>query len=203
VWSLAERLVSAVEGSPGDWNQALMELGAMVCTPKDPGCAGCPVAAHCLGRARGIAAQLPHPSSRSRPLDVRRVSLVVTSGSRVVLARRRTGVLFGGLWEPPAADGDDPAALASMLGVAPAALRPGPEVVHVLSHRRLHVRVFLAPMGRARRWTLPGADYEAIEAVPVEQVTSRPHATLARKVLAAAGVLPLAKGAHPGLPSKR
>jgi A/G-specific adenine glycosylase len=202
VWAVAEELVADVE-APGDWNQALMELGATVCTPREPRCGECPVAASCEGRALGIAGELPRTPSKRRPLAVRRVALVIASSSQVVLARRRREALFGGLWEPPAADGVDPRPLAAELGLEEA-LQPAGLVVHVLSHRRMEVHVSLAPLGRRRRWALPGTDYDAIEVTRLDEVASRAHSTLARKVLAAAGVLPLAKAAAPGLrsPSK-
>jgi A/G-specific adenine glycosylase len=202
VWAVAERLVSVVDGPPGDWNQALMELGATVCTPGEPRCGECPVVTSCQGKARGIAGQLPHASPKTKPVRLRRVALVIASAERVVLARRRSVGLFAGLWEPPSADGDDPGPLAARLGIAEGALRPGGKVVHVLSHRRLEIDVAVAVLGRRRRWRLPGADYDAIEAVRTDELLSRPQATLVRKILMAAGVTPLAKAARAGLPSK-
>ena len=117
---------------------------------------------------------------------------MIASGSHVVLARRRREALFGGLWEPPSAEGVDPGPLAAELGVE-AALRPAGRVVHVLSHRRMEVEVSVAPLGRRRRWSPPGREYDAIEVARIDEVSLRAHATLARKVLAAAGVLPLAE----------
>lgn len=201
VWAIAEELVAEVDGPAGDWNQALMELGAMVCTPREPRCGECPVSAGCEGRALGIAGELPRASPKRKPLAMRRVALVIASSSQVVLARRRREALFGGLWEPPAADGVDPRPLAAALGVE-GTLRPAGRVVHVLSHRRMEVAVSVASLGRRRRWSPPGPDYEAIEVVRVDELASRAHSTLARKVLTAAGVLPLAKAPRTGLRSR-
>jgi A/G-specific adenine glycosylase len=203
VWELAERLVAEVDGAPGDWNQALMELGATVCTPREPRCSECPVADGCEARARGIATELPRTTPKRKPLTVKRVALVIASGSLVVLAHRRPEALFGGLWEPPLADGADPGALAAKLGVEGKLLARG-RVVHVLSHRRLEVDVSLAALGRRRRWSPPGADYDAVEVARIDELSARAHSTLARKVLIAAGVLPLAKAPGSGLrsPSK-
>jgi A/G-specific adenine glycosylase len=200
VWALAEELVAEVDGSAGDWNQALMELGATVCTPREPRCGECPVSADCQGRALGLTGELPRTAPKRKPVGVKRVALVIASSSHVVLARRRREALFGGLWEPPAADGVDPRPLAAALGVV-TALRPGGRVVHVLSHRRMEVDVSVASLGRRRRWSLPGEDYDAIEVARVDELASRAHSTLARKVLAAAGVLPLAKAPRTGLRS--
>jgi A/G-specific adenine glycosylase len=201
VWALAETLVAEVDGPAGDWNQALMELGATVCTPRDPRCDACPVAGGCAGRARGIAQDLPRSAPKPRPLTVKRVALVVASASEVLLARRRREALFGGLWEPPVAEGSDPGALAAALGVGEA-LRSAGRVVHVLSHRRMEIDVSVAPLGRRRRWSVPGKDYDAVEVARVDDLAARPHSTLARKILMAAGVLPLAKAPGVGLCSR-
>jgi A/G-specific adenine glycosylase len=64
VWAIAERLVGAVQEPPGEWNQALMELGATVCVPRAPLCAVCPVAPWCAARSLGIAAELPRVSPK-------------------------------------------------------------------------------------------------------------------------------------------
>ena len=91
--------------------------------------------------------------------------------------------------------------LAAELGVE-GALRPGGRVVHVLSHRRMEIDVSVAALGRRRRWSPPGQDYDAIEVARIDELSSRAHSTLARKVLAAAGVLPLAKAPGTGLRSQ-
>ena len=191
VWRLAERLMKHAPGEPGDWNQALMELGATVCTPRDPRCAGCPVSTACLARARGIARELPRISARREPVTVRRVALVLTSSSRVVLARRRPGALFGGLWEPPGANGGarELTRLARRLELDPRSLEPVGEVRHVLTHRRLHVAVARGSLGRRRRWEVPSAEYDAIEAVALGDLAELAQARLSRKLLALAGVL--------------
>jgi A/G-specific adenine glycosylase len=73
-WQPAER--------PGDFNQALMELGALVCTPKAPRCEACPAAADCVALARGLVDRLPVLPARRPPVAI---------GSRCVLVRRRGG----------------------------------------------------------------------------------------------------------------
>ena len=189
LWRLAEELVPDGDGDPGDWNQALMELGATICVPRAPRCDGCPARALCAGREQGIAGLLPRAAPKRAPTLVDRVALVLTSKSAVLLARRRSDVLFGGLWEPPSADGGL-AQLASRLGVDAGTLEHAGDVVHVLSHRRMSVEVARGPLGRRRRWPLPGSDYDAVECVALEDVASRAQARLARKVLAVAGVGP-------------
>jgi A/G-specific adenine glycosylase len=188
LWQLAESLLPDGDGDPGDWNQSLMELGATVCTPREPRCDGCPVRSLCEGRARGIATTLPRTAPKRRPIEVRRTALVLASDVAVLLARRRPDVLFGGLWEPPTSDGDGTATIRA-LGVERGSIQSAGRVVHVLSHRRLLVDVVHAPLGasaRRRQWPLPGPDYDAAQVVAIADLRGLPHATLARKILAAA-----------------
>jgi A/G-specific adenine glycosylase len=189
LWRLAEALLPDGDGDPGDWNQSLMELGATVCLPREPKCDTCPVRALCVGRAKGIASTLPRTAPKPRPREVRRSAIVLASADAVLLARRRVDVLFGGLWEPPTSDGDG-VALARRLGVARRSLEPAGTVVHVLSHRRLVIDVARGPLGgsarRRRPWPIPGPEYDAVEVVALADVGRLPHATLARKILAAA-----------------
>jgi A/G-specific adenine glycosylase len=190
LWELAQRLVERVDGSPGDWNQALMELGATVCRPRDPLCTECPVRSHCEAFARGLVAELPRVARKQKPRTVRRTAIVLVSTRAVLLARRRRDVLFGGLWEPPSADGEL-LALAARLRIDPGNLEHAGEVVHVLTHRRMHVDVARGTLPRRRRWALPSADYDAIEPVALRELgarSPRPHSTLARKLLIVANV---------------
>jgi A/G-specific adenine glycosylase len=187
LWERAEQLIATEEGDPGDWNQALMELGATVCAPRDPKCGACPVRQHCAARARGIVSRLPRSGRKAAPLAVRRVALVLASTRAVLLARRRKDSLMGGLWEPPSADGHI-AKLAELLGVDARRLQPAGEVVHVLTHRRMHVEVARGALPRRKEWPLPGAEYDAIEPVTLEDFATRGHSTLARKVLIVANV---------------
>jgi A/G-specific adenine glycosylase len=187
VWQLAKDLLSEKDIPPGDWNQALMELGATVCLPRAPKCTVCPVVAHCVARARGIEGRLPRVSPRDEPVAMRRVAIVLSSPSRVLVARRCIGLLFGGLWEPPSTAGP-PGALASRLGVHLEDLRPAGEVLHLLSHRRIRVRVLHGKLGRLRRFSLPGREYDTIEAVSFERLRNRPHASLTLKILEVANL---------------
>ena len=99
-WARAESLVDARR--PGDWNQALMELGATVCLPAFPLCASCPLSARCLARAQGLQDSLPRPARRKAPVPVSWTALVVRDGSRLLLMRRDEGEkLLPGHWGLP------------------------------------------------------------------------------------------------------
>jgi A/G-specific adenine glycosylase len=198
IWALADALVAEGDGDPGDWNQALMDLGATVCVPRAPRCHLCPVATYCTAKAAGIEGQVPRARPKRSPAATARAAIVLMSARAVLLARRRPGALFGGLWEPPGADGGADAvdSLSARLGVDVRSLRPAGQVVHVLTHRRLVVDVAVGALPRKRRWPLPGPEYDAISVVPFGDLASLAHASLARKVLA------VAKGEGQGYPSE-
>ncbi|MBS2032067.1 MAG: A/G-specific adenine glycosylase [Deltaproteobacteria bacterium] len=113
IWALAGELVPS--DSPGDFNQALMELGATVCTPKNPTCLLCPVRATCGALQSKRVDQLPSPKARAARKSLRRTSAIVLRNEKLLLGRRPDAGLFGGLWELPSVDGDR-AALAAALG---------------------------------------------------------------------------------------
>jgi A/G-specific adenine glycosylase len=192
VWRLAESLVPDGEADPGDWNQALMELGATVCLPRTPRCEACPVREACAARARGLTGVLPRVVPRRPVREVRRIALVATSSTAVLLARRRPDALFGGLWEPPSAPHAEGAfgALAEALGIGGArtAFEVVGEVTHVLSHRRLRVEVARAALGRRRQFDVPGPEYDAVARVDLARLGELAQATLSRRILEVANV---------------
>ena len=127
---------------PGRLNQALMELGAMVCTSKGPSCHNCPWSQHCLAVVRGTVAERPVRPSR-RPVPVKRfVGVGLVDGATVLLCRRRPSGLLGGLWEIPSVElspHDDPLesaeALLGDLGLGCISLGdPRATISHAYSH---------------------------------------------------------------------
>ncbi|UCC48669.1 MAG: A/G-specific adenine glycosylase, partial [Gemmatimonadota bacterium] len=86
---------------PGDVNQALMDLGSSVCTPRSPRCPACPLESLCLARARGTTDQRPgRRPPRKRPHHDIAVGVVWRDG-QILIAKRRPEGLLGGLWELP------------------------------------------------------------------------------------------------------
>ncbi len=86
LWQLAEKLIPA--GNAGEFNQALMELGATVCIPASPRCDACPVAAGCEARRLGIQESLPELPRAAPPTPLRMVATVVWRGDDVLLVKR-------------------------------------------------------------------------------------------------------------------
>jgi A/G-specific adenine glycosylase len=90
---------------PGDWNQAMMELGATICQPKSPKCGECPVAHWCEARKMGIAELLPEARKKRAPVKVTLAAAVLLDPrGRTLLVRRRgdEGALFSRMWQFPA-----------------------------------------------------------------------------------------------------
>ncbi len=137
---------------PGDYAQALMDLGASVCTPRSPACGTCPLAPRCRARARGIAAELPR-SARKAPKPVRHgVAYIArrSDGAWLVERRPQAGLLGGMLgwpgseWREQAAPVATPPVVGDWIDV------PG-EVRHTFTHFHLRLRLMSASVGPGAR----------------------------------------------------
>jgi A/G-specific adenine glycosylase len=89
------------KNAPGDWNQAIMELGARVCTPRAPRCPDCPVRRECLARRRGLQDRLPIRRKRKAVPHIEVGAGIIWRRGRVLLCKRRADAMLGGLWEFP------------------------------------------------------------------------------------------------------
>jgi A/G-specific adenine glycosylase len=87
----------------GDFNQALMELGALVCTPEKPDCPNCPLRDDCVANREGLQKSIPVRPARPATQDVREACVVARHGGRVLLARRPVGGRWANMWEFPRA----------------------------------------------------------------------------------------------------
>jgi A/G-specific adenine glycosylase len=179
-YNLAEELLD--HDAPGDWNQALMELGATVCTPRRPGCAACPLREGCAARALGIAERLPEGRPRRAPVEVTVAAALIEKEDRLLLVRRPEGRLMGRLWELPqtpldAAEGADLAAcLREQHGLD---VRVGPLAVqarHAITFRRIRLLGYRATLRTAAPrdaerflWATPAE----LAALPVSSMTRK------------------------------
>ncbi len=132
--ALASRL--APGEAPGELNQALIELGALVCRPR-PACARCPIASQCVARAHGLQDAIPPPKRRQPKKPMSLSALVLVADGRVLLRRRPESGLFGGMWCPPLEEDGSP----KRTELAAGPLRPLGRVEHVLTHRHLDLEV--------------------------------------------------------------
>lgn len=104
---LAMRLLPEIRGtrSPGDFNQAMMELGALVCTPKNPACEACPLAKTCAAHKARCEKDYPkRPKKRTVPVRQQKAVIIRNAKGEVLLVQNREGGLLKGLWELPTID---------------------------------------------------------------------------------------------------
>jgi A/G-specific adenine glycosylase len=97
LWDFAELIVP--RRNPGLFNQALMELGARLCTPGAPDCPNCPVRTCCAAAANGWQTQIPVPARRTDPTAVTEVAVAVHRAGKYLLLKRRAGERWAGLWD--------------------------------------------------------------------------------------------------------
>jgi A/G-specific adenine glycosylase len=172
LWDLAREMVPAAD--PGGFNQALMELGATLCTPRAPRCGECPLADPCVARAEGRPEDYPARAPR-RAVPHHDIAVgVVSRGGRLLVVRRPEGALLGGLWEFPGGrlepdETPEIAVVRTLKDRFGLHLRPGgvplAPVAHAFTHRRVTLHPFAcrAPRGTVRpmfhtehRWLEPG-----------------------------------------------
>jgi A/G-specific adenine glycosylase len=132
---------------PGDWAQALMDLGATVCRPKAPLCDRCPVSLHCAALAQGDPETYPRRSPKALRPHRFGVAYVLTRGEEVALVRRPPRGLLGGMLALPTSEWrSDPWSEAEALRAAPApaAWRSAGEVEHGFTHFTLTLQLLRA-----------------------------------------------------------
>ncbi len=146
LWLWAEQLTSAER--PHDYAQAIMDLGATLCRPREPQCGACPLRAHCLACRQGSAGRLPVKRGRKSVPLRQQAALLIRWQNRLQVSQRPPTGLLGGLWEFPVADlpADLPAERAGQVVVRAFGLPYQPERIgrirHVYSHFKLELEVF-------------------------------------------------------------
>lgn len=169
--ALASELIDRQQ--PGDHNQAVMELGATVCTPKNPRCGDCPVARKCVAMKERRIAELPVKAKRIVARERHFNYLRVETKDGVLLQKRTGQDIWQGLWELPLIEMDKPltkrafkVAIKKQLGADWTVIAHEGPVKHVLSHQVIHAVFWevLPPKGFK-----PPQDWKR---VPVEQLDS-------------------------------
>ena len=134
LWNLAEDLLPHT--GAGEFNQALMELGALVCTPANPQCTACPMRRVCVGRARGLVDELPNRGDKPRTVRIVTEAAFARRGGRILVQQRPKHGLLANLWELPVVDRRE--------------FRVGRqlcEVRHTITHHRITLRVHECALG--------------------------------------------------------
>ncbi len=132
---------------PGDFNQAMMGLGNLVCVPGRPRCEQCPVAEFCRAHELGCEGDLPHMPPKIDKKKERRGVAIVVCGERVLVRRRSKNALLGGLWEYPnfenAADAESLIECLEELGVRARFVKRLGAANHVFTHKVWQMTAFL------------------------------------------------------------
>jgi A/G-specific adenine glycosylase len=167
----ARRLVS--KSRPGQFNQSLMELGSVLCTPKNPRCAECPVEIFCATQRNGHRERNRMPGKRRQTHAVIWPLAIVRRHGKLLLRRRGANGILAGLWELPGGEKAGRRAIQTVLeghlpeftSSAAKALRIG-EIAHGITNRRIRAPVFLIELpaapkirfeGTRWRWVAPAA----------------------------------------------
>ena len=171
-WRLSELLLDPQR--PRDFNQALMDLGATVCTPRNPSCTACPWQHHCAAYAAGDPAAYPvKDAPRELPFQVIGVGVVLDEAGRVLIDQRLNEGLLGGLWEFPGGKQEPGEAIAATIARELAeelaiTVEVGEELItleHAYSHKKLRFVVHLCrwlagepqPLAAQQvKWVQPG-----------------------------------------------
>ncbi len=168
-WQVAEECLP--QGQAGDYNQAVMDLGATVCTPTNPNCERCPLNDLCTARQLGLQTQRPVMSEKKPIPHLLVVAAVIDQDGKVLIARRPSKGLLGGLWEFPGGKVEEgeslPAALVREIKEELAAGITVAGEIGVFKHAYTHFKVTL----HAFHARLNGPDPTPLEASEIRWVT--------------------------------
>jgi A/G-specific adenine glycosylase len=158
LWSLAERLVEAASRLPSrksrscaDVNQALMELGALLCIPNQPKCDKCPMSQLCLAHRQGRTREIPNLAQRVRTTARRFFVVIAEARSRFLVRQRPRGGLNAELWEFPNLEiSPEPAepmcSARKLLGKKILSIKPLGVIRHSITRYRVTLEIFLAKL---------------------------------------------------------
>lgn len=155
LWGLAETLLP--QKRCGDFNQALMELGATICTPKSPSCQTCPIRTFCKALQSGRAETIPAANKATTTTDLVIQSLACRKGDSVLFRRRVNKGLWAGMWEFPSAESKTAgnrfarAVLPEKLHDRIGTIKKIGAVTHQLTHRNVKIVVHQTAIRSTRR----------------------------------------------------
>ncbi|MCI0364857.1 MAG: A/G-specific adenine glycosylase [Phycisphaerales bacterium] len=150
-WSAAARLVNTAR-DPGGFNEALMELGATICTPKSPRCHRCPVRRLCSARAKGLQELIPAPKPRTTPKKANHHAVIVVRRPQYpsqskILIEQRDGGMWSGMWQVPTIESHrelSASELKRKLSIPIASLEEWGCFEHKTTHRRILFHIYRA-----------------------------------------------------------
>lgn len=138
-WKWAKEHLST--SHPGDWNQALMELGATICKPRDPACITCPVQQFCVAFAANTILELPTPTPRKPVVELDHIVFVPVSQGKFGIHQIPPGQWWEGMWQFPRCPAESTELLLSSLG--PGVVDPLIEFKHTVTHHRIKISAYM------------------------------------------------------------
>lgn len=172
---------------PGDFNQAVMELGATICTPSNPDCEACPISSGCQAYATLKTDSIPYKSpARKRPHHQIGVG-IIKRDNQVLIALRPEDVMLGGLWEFPGGKQEEDEAiketvkreLREELGVEVSISKPFMKLDHAYSHFKITLHAYLCEL---KNGTPSPKTSQSIEWVSVQELDQYPFPKANRKL---------------------
>ncbi len=147
LWQLAEEILPGEPGRMGDFNSALMELGATVCTPRNPQCLLCPVSAFCKSYSAGVQDRIPlRRKSKPSPQEKRCTFCIRRRGKYLIEQRPSTG-RWAGMWQFITIEANGkcptPVDVKRATSLVASVLQHAGTITHILTHRRYHFDVYI------------------------------------------------------------
>jgi A/G-specific adenine glycosylase len=196
LWRAAQELVSAA-GEPSRLNQGMMELGALICLPRQPKCPACPLRRDCFAWRGKRVEEFPAPPPKARVTQRRFIALVVGDGQRWLVRRRPSGAVNGGLWEFPNVEvGVNEKKLAPLAAPFKLAARaPFLRVRHSITCHRILLEAYRAELPAGTTSAKAGAAWKT-----AAEIKKLPFTSAHRKVLLKATAFDHAKRLFAALP---
>jgi A/G-specific adenine glycosylase len=184
LWALAENVLP--RRRVGDFNQALMELGSLICTPRHPACGKCPVARICPTNELGLQEEIPRPKQKAEYVPRREAAVVVQAAGKILLRRCGKGERWEGLWDFPRfplspargkkLERELVEGVASLTGLHVSLQRPLATIRHGVTRYRITLHCHLATCA------LPGRTKQQQRWVTVMQATNYPLSVTGRQI---------------------
>jgi len=185
VWRLAEGLLPSRR--VGEFNQALMELGALVCSPLAPRCRDCPLAKHCRARRLGLQERIPPRPATVAIQEIEEFAMVVYRGKKVLLVQRPADGRWANMWEfphAPLAQGESATAAGKRMLVERTGIRvtPGKEIL-TLRHGITRYRITMVCLAaRYKSGRFSSHVYQQGKWVTLEELVNYPVSAPQRRL---------------------
>lgn len=182
----ADELIS--EKRPGDFNQAVMELGATVCTPSNPDCGECPLQADCVAHKTVKTDEIPYKSpTKKRPHHQIGVGIIIKDEEEVLIALRPEDAMLGGLWEFPGGKQKEDEEMEQTvirelneeLGVDVSVTKPFMKLDHAYSHFKITMHAYLCELEDG---TPEPNDSQEVRWIAIDELADYPFPKANRKL---------------------